>query len=375
MLWIERYERPVPHDRKGREGTALCLSGGGYRAMLFHLGALLRLNELGMLLALDFVSSVSGGSITAGVLAANWAKLQFDDRGVARNLDDLVARPLLALSARTLDVKTVALGVLSGSTSRSLARSYSDLFGKLTLQDLPDRPRFIFNATNLQSGALWRFSRKYMRDWKTGEVIAPAVRLTDCVAASSAFPPFLSPAVLSVAASDWTVGGGEWRLSAARGRVRVPLTDGGVYDNLALEAVAKRCSRILVSDGGASFQQSLSLYRSWLCQLLRVLQVVDSQVRALRKRELIRQFQIGEVEGAYWGIGTRLANYELGDAIAVREEVVNRFAFHPTRLARIDLERRNSLVNWGYAVSDAALRRYVLPGKPPHGLPLPGKLE
>ena len=30
-------------------GIALCLSGGGYRAMVFHLGALWRLNELGLL--------------------------------------------------------------------------------------------------------------------------------------------------------------------------------------------------------------------------------------------------------------------------------------------------------------------------------------
>ncbi|MCH8978777.1 MAG: GTP cyclohydrolase II [Armatimonadetes bacterium] len=31
-----------------RPGTALCLSGGGYRAMLFHLGSVWRLNELGI---------------------------------------------------------------------------------------------------------------------------------------------------------------------------------------------------------------------------------------------------------------------------------------------------------------------------------------
>ena len=43
------------------EGLALCLSGGGYRAMLFHLGTLWRLNELGYLPKLDRISSVSGG--------------------------------------------------------------------------------------------------------------------------------------------------------------------------------------------------------------------------------------------------------------------------------------------------------------------------
>jgi len=46
-------------------GIALCLSGGGYRAMIFHLGALIRLNVVGLLMPLNRVSSVSGGSITA----------------------------------------------------------------------------------------------------------------------------------------------------------------------------------------------------------------------------------------------------------------------------------------------------------------------
>ena len=32
-----------------RPGIGLCLSGGGYRAMLFHVGAIWRLNELGLL--------------------------------------------------------------------------------------------------------------------------------------------------------------------------------------------------------------------------------------------------------------------------------------------------------------------------------------
>src|ERR1700749_1691109 len=67
-----------------RDGLALCLSGGGYRAMLFHVGVLWRLNETRQLPKLDRISSVSGGSITAGVLAKNWSALEFVD-GMARN--------------------------------------------------------------------------------------------------------------------------------------------------------------------------------------------------------------------------------------------------------------------------------------------------
>jgi NTE family protein len=61
----------MPFGSKGiEELTGLALSGGGSRATLFHLGTRWRPNELGFLPKLDRVSSVSGGSITAGVLAS-----------------------------------------------------------------------------------------------------------------------------------------------------------------------------------------------------------------------------------------------------------------------------------------------------------------
>jgi NTE family protein len=62
--------RLIPTDTNAgpRPGIALCLSGGGYRTVLFHLGALWRLNESAYLPKFARISSVSGGSITAGVL-------------------------------------------------------------------------------------------------------------------------------------------------------------------------------------------------------------------------------------------------------------------------------------------------------------------
>src|SRR5437763_8198777 len=64
---IERY---TPLPKPERHGIGLCLSGGGFRAALFHLGALRRLNELGVLSQVDTISSVSGGSILSAHLAA-----------------------------------------------------------------------------------------------------------------------------------------------------------------------------------------------------------------------------------------------------------------------------------------------------------------
>ena len=86
-------------EGKLERGTALCLSGGGYRAMLFHLGALWRLNEFGILSELKRVSSVSGGSIAAGVLGSRWKHLEFT-RGVAQRFEELVAEPIRAQRRR-----------------------------------------------------------------------------------------------------------------------------------------------------------------------------------------------------------------------------------------------------------------------------------
>src|SRR5215203_962112 len=60
----------LPESPSARRGVALCLSGVGYRASVFHLGALRRLNELGLLSQVDTVTSVSGGSITSAFIAA-----------------------------------------------------------------------------------------------------------------------------------------------------------------------------------------------------------------------------------------------------------------------------------------------------------------
>src|SRR5262247_1318438 len=81
-------------DRGLTEGIALCLSGGGYRAMLFHAGSLWRLNEAGYFRKLDRISSVSGGSIISAVLGMNWKKLAVDGSGVASKYGSLVVGPI-----------------------------------------------------------------------------------------------------------------------------------------------------------------------------------------------------------------------------------------------------------------------------------------
>lgn len=352
---------------------ALCLSGGGYRAMLFHVGSLWRLNEVGLLSTLDLVSSVSGGSITAGVLAKHWTDLAFDARGVAQRLD-LVAAELDALASTTIDAGSVIRGGLGpGSVGNRVAAAYARrLFGARTLQDLPDAPRFVFCATSLQTGSLWRFSKRYMADYRVGIVPKPTVSLATAVAASSAFPPVLSPVTLKLDPGGFQAEG-RGPLYKKPYIKKAVLTDGGVYDNLGLEP-AKRSTTILVSDGGGQLAPVRRPKHAWPLQTLRVLKVIDNQVRSLRKRHVVQQFQNpGPPDGAYWGIRTKIAEYGLPDALPCPEARTARLAAIPTRLAEMPQEQRRRLVNWGYAVCDAALRRYVDPSldDPPPAFPHP----
>jgi NTE family protein len=343
-------------------GIALCLSGGGYRAMLFHLGALWRLNETGYLPRLDRISSVSGGSMTNGALALNWHRLDFDEAGVARAFGPALVDPVRKLAGKTIDVWAIVLGILlPGSIGDWYARSLKrNLPGKATLQDLPDRPRFVINATNLQSAVLWRFSKPYMRDYRVGEIKAPLTEVATAVAASGAFPPMLSPVTLRPRADSWTPRSG-MDLQQPAFTARIFLADGGVYDNLGLETAWKRYRTILISDGGGHIGGRPNVERDWIRQALRVLGVIDSQVRALRKRQAIDAFQRGDRDGTYWGIRTDIGDYGLPDALPCPADKTLALAHTATRLKAMDSLLQERLINWGYAVCDAALRRHVDP--------------
>jgi NTE family protein len=364
-----------PADDRPLAGIALCLSGGGYRAMLFHLGALWRLNELGFLQKLQRISSVSGGSITAGVLGLRWAQLGFDAGGTAQRFAAEVVEPIRSLAGKTIDEGSIIGGILlPGTIAEKVADAYrKHLFGDATLQDLPDDPpRFVINATNVQSGALWRFMKPYMRDWRVGEVVRPEVPLAVAVGASSAFPPVLSPVKLELPASAYSAPAPGEDLHFEPYTTDVVLTDGGVYDNLGLETAWKRYDTILVSDGGGKIEPEGEPKSDWARHALRINEIIDNQVRSLRKRQTIEAFESGARRGAYWGIRTDIARYGLPDSLPCPAEKTMVLARTPTRLKRLEAEAQERIINWGYAVCDAALRRHVdrTIGRPP-GFPYP----
>ena len=350
-----------------RDGIALCLSGGGYRAMVFHAGVLIRLNELGIMKKLARVSSVSGGSITAAVLGMNWKKLDFNDKGVATNLTEMLINPIQKMASTSIDANAVMGGIFwRGTVAEWVASKYSEiLFGDATLQDFPDDtegPRFVLNATNVQSGALFRMSKPYMGDYRIGRANKPKLPLATAVAASSAFPPFLSPMTIDVNPADFRPDEGS-DLSRVPFTDTVVLTDGGVYDNLGMETASK-FRTLLVSDAGAKIVPEEEPASNWAEHSKRILDIVDDQVRNLRKRILISLFQAkGEEkrEGTYWSIRSDIKDFELPDALPCDFVRTTELANTPTRLKKMPEELQQRLMNWGYAVADAGVRKHLSP--------------
>jgi NTE family protein len=377
----------VPSDKKQppEPGTSgLCLSGGGSRAMLFHVGALRRLNELGLLARLDRISSVSGGSIVSGLLGIHWKDLNFVD-DVATNFETQLVEPIMTFASVPVDVPAGIRGVLlPGATAAStFTKILQDhLYGDATLQALPtddEGPRFVINATNLQSGVLFRFSRPYVADWKLGIYEGADFPIAVAVAASAAFPPFFSPVRLDIPDGKFTPGSGDAKagIDTPEFQRRILLADGGVYDNLGLETVFKSCYTIYASDGGGRMKETPDIATDWIRQPLRVMNVIDNQVRSLRKRLLLASFG-KDHDGAYWATWSEmddLAKLHVPGLLPCPIEKTKPLAEMATRLTKVPVARRRALANWGYAIADASIRAGA-PGTydAPGDFPYPGGL-
>ena len=350
------------------DGNALCLSGGGFRATLFCLGSLWRLNEFGALPKLKLVTSVSGGSIVSGLLGLRWAQLRFDSNGVASNFAELIAKPIQAFCAERIAVPAAVGGLLNPfkSIGDEMTEAYEELYAQATLQDLPDEgtgPEFLLYATSLQTGRSVRMTRAAVVDYLIGALPKPEISLARAVAASSAFPPVLSPQVIKIEHpeiwqptkySDPSLSGPEWRQSLV-------LTDGGTYDNMGLEAAWHRYKTVLVCDAGAPFKYDVSPHEDWLRQSVRIMDVMTDQCRSLRKRWLIQDYKDGVRRGTYWGIRTRVSEY--GDTglelCAGDSQLSASLAGIRTNLDPFSPEEQGHLINWGYALADAGIRRWV----------------
>lgn len=364
----------LPQPKASRKGTALCLSGGGFRAALFHLGALTRLNELGMLGSIDTVSSVSGGSILAAHLAEgvpNWPA----PGEVVADWQQGVVEPVLRFVSQDVRTGPLARRWLRpwniGRTSVQAAALEQEYFSAITkrrLVDLPERPRYIFCSSDMVFGSLFQFERTQVCGAEVGRSQTPdSWTVARAVAASSCFPPMFAPIRLRLADGDFTGGVQDERVDNLQADLRTfEVSDGGICDNMGVDAVWQDHRALLVSDGGAPFKASSDRGVMW--RLSRYGDVKGDQGLRVRKRWLLSNFLLGEMEGLYWGISSVVAHYPvvgeppIGYSAGLVEQTIEGIR---TDLDVFSDAECSVLRNHGYTLANAAMSAHgSAPGVP-----------
>ena len=243
----------------------LAMSGGGLRAAVFHFGMLARLAEDCLLEHVSYISTVSGGSLGMALIFAQSDNVfpsssEFLESTI-RNLKDLLTTADLGEAYKHKVLRTPSL--IRRRTAADFARQIEVTWRiDLTLADLPDKPIWIINAACHETGKNWRFRKKRIGDSTFGYSVAPEVRISDAIAASSAVPFLIGPLIHDTGDKNW--------FEYENDRVTtypiepphdtVHLYDGAMYDNLGVEALLKRKERdvnfLIVSNGSAKIKDS-----------------------------------------------------------------------------------------------------------------------
>jgi predicted acylesterase/phospholipase RssA len=205
--------------------VGLALSGGGSRSANFSAACMFQLERLGLLSRVDYISSVSGGSLTGAYycLARDeyWNPANVQRRLTHPFATDLILQTLVPWNTLTLwftdwDRSDVLADVFTPVLFTRRGRA-------LTFRDLRrDRPRLLINATDLQSGRRFIFSDEAFNELNSNLAKYPIAR---AVTASAAVPVLMHHVTLR----DFSTNFRQYR----------HLIDGGITDNLGVQTLAE----------------------------------------------------------------------------------------------------------------------------------------
>jgi NTE family protein len=339
---------PTPDaDRRGgsRDLTpriGLALSGGGSRAIAFHLGCLRALHDRAVLDQVSVISAVSGGSVLAALYAygAHPDFKAFDKAVVDVLRHGLAARiarrallsPIALRSAGT--TLTAGLAAAGAALTRATLGTVASVFRSPRLKrraaalqaplrrwtsrttafeavlaavlgsrKLPDVQRkrldIVFNACELRSGSAFRFGSRESGCWRYGRLADNAVPIARAVAASAAFPVLL-PAI----DCEYT-----FVSSGQKTRRRVLLTDGGAFENLGVSCLEPGRSDaystnvfpvdyIISCDAGQGLLDDAPIPYAWTGRMGRAFESVFRKVQNATYARLYKYVDSGELAGA-----------------------------------------------------------------------------
>ncbi len=368
---------------------ALALSGGGFRATVFHLGVLARLAKEGRLENITYLSTVSGGSLCAGlVLALSNNQWPTSQSYLAYVLP--AARQILTTrDLKSALIKKVVLNIWDVFDPR--ANELAELLAKdwginINLNQLPESPRWMINATCYETGKNWRFERFRMGDYVFGYTYDTDYPLSNALAASAGFPGLIGALSLETGGRDWfryrelAVDSLSTGVDLIRKRQTEPiepafptvhLWDGGVYDNHGLEGLVdynrgwkKDIDFLIVSD--AAGRSKPEAYQRGSKALMRIITgVMMDQIRSLRARAILERMRNHKDRGAFLQIGNTcsevLTAADKKDEIAEKcagcltQQEATQAAEVETDIARLTTKKFELLFRHGFENADYSL--------------------
>ncbi len=314
---------------RGQDGTriGLCLSGGGFRAALYGLGVVRYLAEAGLLSQVEVVSAVSGGSVSAAVLADRWPALAADGFSVdafLREVDEPFHR-----AVTTRNMRNAAVARWAGRRLTLRGRSRGSAMGDVLVRellscervvDLDPALQVVMTSTDLTTGRAFRVSRDFIGSYDYGYHEVPdRLSLGHAVAASAAVPVLFPAQYLRT--EGFGLRGAPPLLS---------LVDGGVYDNLGLEwfqgwgsgrpTSAREVDFVIVVDASGPLNAHPRTFRG-LRAVNRGREIQYMQTRATRIRWFVEELIAGRLQGNYLVAKNDPSEFRLPDRTPIAPEL------------------------------------------------------
>ena len=341
---------------------ALALSGGGIRAMMFHMGTLKYLAENQSLESINKISTVSGGSLLLGLILKE-DNYQWPSSSKFLSCVYPTIRKKLCSTSMQWGAARQLLNPINWryllSRSNLLAKALRDEWAiTVRLSVLPKIPECSINGTTAETGKRFRFKRDSMGDHMLGYTVPEDFPLADALAVSAAFPGGFGPLVLNADNFVWKKRS-QWGApeeSAEITKINYPhvhLYDGGVYDNLGLEPFFDAgkgepkdgVDFIFVSDAGAPLSPGFSKFSLSPWRLKRVADIMSDQAHALRIRTFMNYIQKGQKRGILVYIR---AESSMQNRIGTKHP-----ASFPTTLRRVTIAEFDSVAEHGFSLAKA----------------------
>lgn len=363
--------------KNGRK-IGLSLSGGGYRATIYHLGTLRKLKEMKLLDKVDVISTISGGSITGAFYGLKGRDFETFDKELVKIVKKSIIKGIY-FSPRFMLIITVGILILSliifllfteyawTSTpflilitfiiikfqfrifpvSKIINSLYSKwFFENKTLKDFNKNPIIAINATNVETGRPFTFSKNKMSDssyefpsngGKSIRFIPDEFPISLAVASSTCVPFAFTPIYIEKkfykAEDDYT-------------KIKPCLVDGGVYDNQGVHKLTHGnssyvCDVVIVSDAG-NMMPRISDFNNVIQLLVRTSDIFMNRIKNYQMiQHVYDSYKFNKKSVAYQSLGWDfdsclkgfMENLKKG---AILEEVINAH-----EISRVHIQSKN----------------------------------